>query len=248
MLFNLQGKFAVITGANGGIGRAIAKTLHQQGATVGLASMNISALENFAKTELKDRYVVFKSTDLSNASSIEELVTDINNHFPVVDILVNNAGITKDSLAIRMKKDDWDEVINTNLTSNFLLSKPIFAKMLKQRYGRIINIASVVGVMGNIGQINYSASKGGVIALTKSLAKEGASRGVTVNSIAPGFVNTKMLQTIPQAQMDEMLKSIPLARTAEPQEIAAAVAFLASAEAGYITGHTLDINGGLVMQ
>jgi 3-oxoacyl-[acyl-carrier protein] reductase len=246
-MFNLTGKTALITGASGGIGIEIAKALHKQGAIVGLAYFSNKEIETFAKTELKDRYFLFGGVDLTNEESLLKLANDAEITMGKIDILVNNAGITKDALSVRMKKESWDAVISLNLTSLFLLSQAVLTKMMRQKFGRVINITSIVGLMGNIGQANYSASKGGVIALGKTLAREFASRNITVNSIAPGFVKTKMLDSIPKEQLDAMVKNIPIARLAEPSEIAAAVVFLASDESAYITGQTLSINGGMHM-
>ncbi len=246
-MFNLTGKTALITGASGGIGIEIAKALHKQGATVGLAYFSNTEIQNFAKNELKERYFLFGGVDLTNEESLLKLANDAEAAMGKIDILVNNAGITKDALSVRMKKESWDAVISLNLTSLFLLSQAVLTKMMRQKFGRVINITSIVGLMGNIGQANYSASKGGVIALGKTLAREFASRNITVNSIAPGFVKTKMLDSIPKEQLDAMVKNIPISRLAEPSEIAAAVVFLASDEAAYITGQTISVNGGMHM-
>jgi 3-oxoacyl-[acyl-carrier protein] reductase len=246
MLFNLTGKKVLITGAGGGIGKAIARAMHQQGAIIGLVDLDEKFLTEIA-AELKERVFILPSSDINKEENVNKLAIDAETILGGVDILVNNAGITRDTLSIMMKKDDWDSVINLNLTTPFLLSKAIVAKMMKRRFGRIINIASVVGVMGNAGQANYSASKGGLIALTKTMAREYASRGVTINAVAPGFITTKMTEVLSDDQKAQLLSAVPLGRMGSAQEVAYAVTFLATEEAGYITGHTLNINGGMLM-
>ncbi|MDQ6705261.1 MAG: 3-oxoacyl-[acyl-carrier-protein] reductase, partial [Acidobacteriota bacterium] len=187
------------------------------------------------------------AVDLANSESIKQTVTHVSKDFGRIDILVNNAGITKDGLAVRMKKDDWDAVISTNLTGAFLMCQQVLQGMMRERWGRIINISSVVGEMGNPGQANYVASKAGLIGLTKSLAQEMGSRNITVNAIAPGFVETAMTDGLSQELKDKMLANIPLKRIGRPEDVAAAAVFLASEAASYITGHVLDVNGGLYM-
>jgi 3-oxoacyl-[acyl-carrier protein] reductase len=247
MLFNLEGKTALITGAGGGIGKAIAKSLHEQGASVCLASFTSEKAVREVANELKERAYVLPSMDISKEDNIKIMVEEAEKFTGKIDILINNAGITKDTLSIRMSKEEWDQVISINLTTPFLLSKAILMKMMKRRYGRIVNISSIVGAMGNIGQANYAASKGGLVAMTKTLAREFAARGITVNAVAPGFIATKMTDVLPEDQQEKLLSSIPLNRMGTPEEIAAAVAFLSSDEAGYITGETIHVNGGMVM-
>ena len=244
-MFTLEGKTVLVTGAAGGIGRAIVKTLHSLGAVVGITDISKEALDAFA-SELKDRVFVFEA-DLTNAESIKELVKSAENQMGKIDILVNNAGITKDGLSMRMTDDQFKGVLDVNLIAPFMLMRAVMPFMMKRRYGRIINMASIVGVMGNAGQANYCASKGGLIAMSKAVAAEMASRGVTVNCVAPGFVQTRMTDVLPDEVKAKMLASIPLARLGQPQDIANAVAFLASEEAGYITGQTLHVNGGMAM-
>ncbi len=244
-MFTLEGKTVLVTGAAGGIGRAIVKTLHSLGAVVGITDISKEALDAFA-SELKDRVFVFEA-DLTNAESIKELIKSAENQMGKIDILVNNAGITKDGLSMRMTDDQFKGVLDVNLIAPFMLMRAVMPFMMKRRYGRIINMASIVGVMGNAGQANYCASKGGLIAMSKAVAAEMASRGVTVNCVAPGFVQTRMTDVLPDEVKAKMLSSIPLARLGQPQDIANAVAFLASEEAGYITGQTLHVNGGMAM-
>lgn len=245
---NLQGKTALVTGATRGIGKAIALSLGEQGATV----IGTATSENGAATisaflqeaGINGKGVVLNVTD---ADAIEAVVSSIESEFDAPDILVNNAGITRDNLLMRMKDEEWDDIINTNLTPIFKLSKRCLRAMTKARWGRIINITSVVGVMGNAGQSNYAAAKAGVIGFSKSLAREVGTRGITVNSIAPGFIDTDMTKDLPEAHKTALLENVPLKRLGEAEEIAAAVSFLASPLAGYITGETLHVNGGMYM-
>lgn len=246
MLFSLKDQTVLITGAGGGIGKAIARTLHAQGATIGLSDIKEEFLKDIA-AELKERVHILPSFDITKEENITKLVDKSEEIMGKIDILVNNAGITKDTLAIRMSKQDWDDVISINLTTPFLLSKAVLSKMMKRKHGRVINIASVVGVMGNVGQSNYSASKGGLIALTKTLAREFAARNITVNAVAPGFIATKMTEVLTDEAKKSLLGVIPLGRMGTAEEVAYTVAFLATAEAGYITGQTININGGMVM-
>jgi 3-oxoacyl-[acyl-carrier protein] reductase len=237
---NMTNRTAFVTGASRGIGRACAKALGEAGARVILAARNAAKLEEVAY-EIPGAMCI--SIDLASPESIKEAFAKAGN----VDILVNNAGITKDGLAMRMKKDDWDAVLATNLTGAFLAIQQVLPGMLKQRWGRIINIASIVGETGNPGQSNYVASKAGLIGLTKSLAQEIASRTVTVNAVAPGFIETDMTAALSEDMKNTLLAHIPLRRFGQVEDVAAAVRFLASEEAGYITGHVLDVNGGMYM-
>lgn len=244
-MFDLTGKTALVTGATGGIGGQIAKDLAANGAEVIITGRNEAALNELAK-ELgaKTKIVV---CDLSKQSEVETLIAKAEEKAGKVDILINNAGLTKDTLMMRMKPEDWDEVLNVNLKAAFILSKDAVRGMIKRRFGRIISIASIVGVVGNAGQANYAASKAGLIAMSKSLALEVASRGITVNCIAPGFIATKMTDAIPEAARDALIAKIPAVRLGLPSDIAAAALFLSSDEASYITGQTLHINGGMAM-
>jgi 3-oxoacyl-[acyl-carrier protein] reductase len=247
-LSSLQGKIALVTGASQGIGRACALTLAAQGATVALAARSLDKLTNVAE-EITSAGGAAKpyALDVSSEDSIKSTAKTILSDLGAVHILVNNAGITKDSLALRMRLSDFDDVLRTNLTGAFLLTQAVISSMMKARWGRVINIASVVGETGAAGQANYAASKAGMIGLTKSLAREFASRNITVNAIAPGFIETPMTHVLTEAQKAAILTQIPLARYGTDADIAAAVAFLAGGAAGYITGHTLDINGGMYM-
>jgi 3-oxoacyl-[acyl-carrier protein] reductase len=244
-MFNLTGKTALITGASGGIGAAIAKALHAAGATIAISGTRVAALEELKAQIGENVYVL--PCNLSSAEDVEKLIPSAEAAMDGLDILVNNAGITKDGLAMRMKDDDWQAVIDVNLTSNFRLCRAAMRGMMKKRTGRIINITSIVGVTGNPGQANYVASKAGVIGLTKSLAQELATRGVTVNCIAPGFIATPMTDVLNEKQKEAILTRIPASRMGGPEDIAAAVIYLASNEAGYVTGQTLHVNGGMAM-
>ncbi|GGE40448.1 3-oxoacyl-[acyl-carrier-protein] reductase [Actibacterium pelagium] len=244
-MFDLTGKAALVTGASGGIGAEIARSLHAQGATVGLSGTRTEPLEALA-AELGERAHVLPC-NLSDAEAVEALPKQATEAMGSLDILVNNAGITRDGLAMRMKDEDWDDVINVNLTSTMRLCRGVLRGMMKSRWGRIINIGSVVGVTGNPGQMNYCASKAGVIGLSKSLAQEVANRGVTVNVIAPGFIATAMTDKLNDAQKEGIMSVIPAGRMGEPSEIASAAVYLASPEAGYVTGATLHVNGGMAM-
>jgi 3-oxoacyl-[acyl-carrier protein] reductase len=244
-MFDLTGKSALVTGASGGIGADIARALHAAGATVGLSGTRVEPLEALA-AELGARAHVLPC-NLSNPDEVEGLVKRATEAMGAVDILVNNAGITRDGLAMRMSDDDWQSVIDVNLTAPFRLARAAIRGMMKARWGRIINISSVVGRAGNAGQANYAASKGGLVALSKSLAEEVASRGITVNCVAPGFIETAMTEKLTDQQRDTILASVPAGRMGTPQEIAAAVLYLASLEAAYVTGATLHVNGGMDM-
>jgi len=241
-------KTAFVTGASRGIGRACALALAQAGVRVAVAARDLTRLEETA-TEIRtaggEAYVV--AVDMSSAESIKGAVAAASKDFGRIDILVNNAAITRDGLALRMKKDDWDAVLAANLTGAFIAIQQVLQGMMKERWGRIINISSVVAEAGNPGQANYVASKAGLIGLTKSLAQEIASRNITVNAVAPGFIDTDMTASLSQELKDNMLGHIPLKRFGKPDDVAAAVRFLASEEAGYITGHVLNVNGGMYM-
>ena len=244
----MNNRVAFITGASRGIGRACAQALSLAGARVILAARNREKLDELAaeiRAGGREAYVI--DIDLSSPSSIKHAFAKAHSEFGVTEVLVNNAGMTKDGLAVRMKQEDWQAVLDTNLTGAFLCTQQVLPAMMRARWGRIINISSVVGEMGNAGQANYSASKAGLIGLTKSLAQEMGSRGITVNAVAPGFVQTDMTGVLSDEMKEKMLASIPLKRMGEPNDVAAAVKFLASEEAGYITGHVLDVNGGLYM-
>jgi 3-oxoacyl-[acyl-carrier protein] reductase len=245
---SFQGRTALVTGASQGIGRACALALAQAGARVALAARNEAKLnEVAAEIASKGGAAAVFSLDLSSEESIRACAKSALQHFGSIEILVNNGGITRDTLALRMKRADWDEVIQTNLTGTFLMTQALLTPMLKARWGRIINISSVVGETGQAGQANYAASKAGLIGLTKSLARELASRNITVNAVAPGYIQTAMTAVLDDRQRESMLAEIPLGRAGTDAEIAAAVRFLASEEAAYITGHVLDVNGGVYM-
>ena len=245
-MFDLTGKTALVTGATGGIGAAIAKALHKAGATVAISGTRANVLEEL-KAELGGDRVHVLPCNLSDASAVEKLVPEAEAAMGALDILVNNAGITKDGLAMRMKDEDWNAVIDVNLTASFRLARAAMRGMMKKRWGRIVNITSVVGVTGNPGQANYVASKAGVIGLTKSMAQELAARNVTVNAVAPGFIATPMTDVLNDKQKESILGRVPAGKLGTPEDIAAAVLYLASEEAGYVTGQTLHVNGGMAM-
>ncbi|EKN64096.1 3-ketoacyl-(acyl-carrier-protein) reductase [Neobacillus bataviensis LMG 21833] len=246
---NLVGKAALVTGASRGIGREIAHELARQGANVAVNFSGSEAKANEVVDEIKalGRDAIAIKCNVANTEEVTEMVKAAIEQFGKLDILVNNAGITRDNLLMRMKEEEWDDVLNINLKGVFLCTKAVTRQMMKQRVGRIINIASIVGVSGNPGQANYVAAKAGVIGLTKTTAKELASRNITVNAIAPGFITTDMTDKLSAEVKAEMLKQIPLARLGEPKDIAKMTAFLASDDASYITGQTLHIDGGMVM-
>ncbi len=244
-MFKLDGKTVLVTGAAGGIGDKIARTLHAQGATVGLTDMRKEPMEALAK-ELGTRVHVF-TANLTNSDEVAGLVKEAEAAMGSIDILVNNAGLTRDGLFMRMSDEDWQLVLDVNLTAGFKLAKAALRGMMKRRFGRIIGIASIVGVTGNPGQANYSASKAGMIGMTKCLAAEVATRGVTANCIAPGFIRTPMTDVLTDEQKANLTRNIPAAKLGEAQDIANCVAFLASEEAEYMTGQTLHINGGMAM-
>ncbi len=244
-MLNLSGQTALVTGASGGIGRAIAKKLHAQGAFVVISGTNKQALDEL-ELELKDR-VATAICDLQDDDALNELIDQVYNRTGKLDILVCNAGITRDNLSLRMNIEDFDIVMKVNLRSAFVLNKAAIKKMIKQRSGRIINISSIVGFTGNLGQANYTAAKAGMVAMSKSFALEVASRGVTVNCVAPGFIATPMTGKLKPEMQEELIKRIPCGRMGTPEDIANGVLFLASEEAGYITGQTIHINGGMAM-
>jgi len=243
---SLQGEVALVTGASRGIGKAIAEQLASQGATVIGTATSDGGADNIS-AYLKDVVGKGMCLNVTDADSIKSVLAAIKDEFGAVSILVNNAGITRDNLLMMMKDAQWDDIISTNLTSIFRLSKAVVRPMMKARSGRIINIGSVVGLTGNPGQTNYSAAKAGVLGFTKSLAREIGSRNITVNTVAPGFIDTDMTKELPEEQRDALVSQIPLARLGSPEDIAHAVAFLASPQAAYITGETINVNGGMHM-
>ncbi len=244
-MFDLTGRKALVTGATGGLGQAIARTLHAAGATVALSGTRPEALEALAR-ELGERAAPVPA-NLSDTAAVEALVPAAEEAIGPLDILVNNAGITRDNLFMRMKDEEWDAVIAVNLTASFRLSRAAVKGMMRRRHGRIIGIGSVVGSTGNPGQGNYAAAKAGLVGMTKALAAEVASRGITVNCIAPGFIASPMTDALNEKQREGILTRVPAGRLGEGAEVAAACLYLASAEAGYVTGHTLHVNGGMAM-
>jgi 3-oxoacyl-[acyl-carrier protein] reductase len=244
-MFSLAGKRALVTGASGGIGGAIAEALHDQGATVTLSGTRAEALEAL-KAKLGERAHVAPA-DLGDSASVEGLVPEAERLMGGLDILVNNAGLTRDGLAVRMKDEDFALVLRVNLEAAFRLSRAALKGMMRQRFGRIVGITSVVGVTGNAGQANYAASKAGMIGMSKALAQEVASRGITVNCVAPGFITSAMTDKLNEKQREAILGTIPAGRLGSGAEVAAAVAYLASDEAAYVTGQTLHVNGGMAM-
>ncbi|HEY3628288.1 MAG TPA: 3-oxoacyl-[acyl-carrier-protein] reductase [Terracidiphilus sp.] len=245
---NLQGRIALVTGASQGIGRACALELARAGATVALAARNESKLaEAAAEISSAGGTAAVFALDVASEDSIKAGAKAVLEKLGKVEILVNNAGITRDGLVLRMKRPDWDDVLSTNLTGAFLLTQAVLSQMLRNRWGRIVNITSVVGETGQAGQVNYAASKAGLIGMTRALAREVGSRGITVNAVAPGYIETPMTAVLDQKQRDAMVAGIPLGRPGTDAEIAQCVAFLASDAAAYITGHVLDVNGGMFM-
>jgi 3-oxoacyl-[acyl-carrier protein] reductase len=244
-MFDLTGKRALVTGASGGIGSAIAKALSAQGAEVALSGTRVGALEDVAKTISGKAHIL--PCNLSDLDSVERLVPQAEEAMGGVDILINNAGMTRDNLFMRMKDEEWDDVLKINLTAPFHLTRSAIKGMMKRRFGRIVSITSVVGVVGNPGQGNYAASKAGLAGMSKSLAYEVASRGITVNTIAPGFIASAMTDELNEKQQETILQKVPAGRLGTAQEVAAAAVFLSSEGAAYITGHTLNVNGGMVM-
>ena len=248
-MFSLEGMTALVTGASGGIGSSIARALARQGARLALSGSNSAKLRAF-RDELNEEFGhdhVEITCDLSNTTQVEELIPAAVDTFGQLDILVNNAGVTRDNLAMRMKDEEWDAVMKINLEAAFRLMRAAARPMMKARFGRIVTITSVVGSTGNPGQMNYAAAKAGLVGMTKSFAQEVASRGITANCVAPGFIRTAMTEVLPDAQKEALNGRIPMGRMGEGEDIGAAVAFLASKEAGYITGHTLHVNGGMAM-
>lgn len=244
-MFDLTGKTALVTGATGGIGEGIARALHERGATVMLSGTRVEKLEALA-ADLGDR-VHISPANLSDREAVDGLVPAAEQAMGSLDILINNAGITRDNIFMRMKDEEWDQVMEVNLASAFRLSRAAIKGMMRRRYGRIIGITSVVGVTGNPGQANYAAAKAGMIGMTKSIAREVASRNITVNAIAPGFIETAMTDALNDKQREAILESVPAGRLGTALDIAAAAVYLASEEAGYVTGQTLHVNGGMAM-
>jgi 3-oxoacyl-[acyl-carrier protein] reductase len=244
-MFDLTGKGALVTGASGGIGWAIAEALHDQGANVAISGTRAEKLNELA-ARLGSRVHVLPC-DLRDRAAVTKLAEDAEKALGQVDILVNNAGITHDNLFMRMKDEEWDDVIAVNLTSVFVLTRGVLRGMMRRRAGRIVNIASISGVLGNPGQGNYAASKAGLVGMTKSLAREVSSRGITANCIAPGFIQTPMTDALTPKQVEAIAAAIPAAKFGKPEDVAAVVVFLASDEAGYVTGETVHVNGGMVM-
>ena len=245
-MFDLTGKRALVTGASGGIGREIAKALSEAGARVALSGTRVGALEDTAKELAAGDHPILPC-NLSDLDAVDKLVPAAEAAMGGLDILVNNAGMTRDNLFMRMKNEEWDEVLHVNLTAAFHLTRAVLRGMMKQRFGRIISITSVVGVAGNPGQGNYAASKAGLIGMSKSLAQEVASRNITVNTVAPGFIASAMTDELNDKQREAILAKVPAGRLGTSTEVAGSVVFLASDAAGYITGHTLNVNGGMLM-
>lgn len=244
-MFDFTGKTVLITGATGGIGGAIARKLHGLGATLALTDMNLDKLKTF-QTELGERVFIYPA-NLTDGESLKELVKAAEQDMGKIDVLINNAGITQDGLSMRMSDEQWQKVIDINLTAGFRLIRAVLPLMMKKRYGRIVNMASVVGVFGNLGQANYAASKAGLIAMSKCIAQEMATRGITLNCVAPGFIKTPMTDVLPESAREALAHKIPMGHLGSAEDVANTVVFLASEEAGYITGQTIHVNGGMVM-
>ena len=244
-MLDFTGKTALITGATGGIGRQIAKSLHAQGATLALTDVNLDALQAL-RDELGSRTFVY-AANLTDSDSLKALAQSAERDMGRIDILINNAGITQDGLSMRLSDEQWQKVLDINLTAGFKLARAVIPGMMKRRYGRIVSLASVVGVMGNAGQANYAASKAGLIAMSKCMAQELAARGITLNCVAPGFIRTPMTDVLPEAAKTALMQKIPMARLGTPTDVTNAILFLASDEAAYITGQTIHVNGGMAM-
>jgi 3-oxoacyl-[acyl-carrier protein] reductase len=244
----LKGKIALVTGAAQGIGRSVALLLAQKGVDIVISDINLEKAEETAKeVEALGRKVMAIRADVANTKDVERMVEAILERFGQIDILVNNAGIARDKLILRMTEEDWDAVLNVNLRGTFNCTKAVIRHMSKQRKGKIVNIASVVGEMGNVGQANYSASKAGVIGFTKTIAREFAQRGINVNAVAPGYIETPMTEALPEKVKEELRRMIPLERLGRPEDVAQAVLFLVSEASSYITGQVLNVNGGIYM-
>lgn len=244
----LEGKIALVTGAGRGIGKVTAETLSEHGAHTVLVARNRAEIEQVcAELEKNGRKALAVSCDVSNPESVDKTIEEVLSKFGALHILVNNAGITKDTLIVRMKNEDWDDVLRTNLFGAFYFSRAAAKTMMRQREGRIVNISSVIGLIGNAGQANYASSKAGILGLTKSMAKELGSRGITVNAIAPGFIETEMTHKLPEKVKEDLIKQIPLGSLGSPLDVAHAVLFLVSPMARYVTGQTLHVDGGMVM-
>jgi len=247
-LFSLRNKIAVITGASQGIGKTTAELFSKSGAHVVCIARNEEKIKNLANTISKNGHSAsYNSCDISDGDLFQDTIKSVINDYGKIDILINNAGITRDSLVLRMKNHQWDEVLNTNLKGAFYATKSVLRSMMKNKYGRIINITSIVGLQGNSGQSNYSASKAGLIGFSQSVAKEVASRGITINCIAPGWIETEMTSDLPQDIKSEIIKSIPIGKTGTTEDIAYTALFLASKESKYITGQTITVDGGRVI-
>ena len=247
-MFNLRNKIAIITGASQGIGKTTAELFSKSGAHVVCIARNEEKIKNLANTISKNGHSAsYNSCDISHGDLFKDTIKSVINDYGKIDILINNAGITRDSLVLRMKNHQWDEVLNTNLKGAFYATKSVLRSMMKNKYGRIINITSIVGLQGNSGQSNYSASKAGLIGFSQSVAKEVASRGITINCIAPGWIETEMTSDLPQDIKSEIIKSIPIGKTGTTEDIAYTALFLASKESKYITGQTITVDGGRVI-